>query len=94
MHMPTHIGDTHNEGGNRMQVRFLDKGTNIHTHWDSGTIQRAGKTEEFWLTELAALDTPDNRAATMKSTVEDRATDSLLAAQVAYSVPELRAASD
>jgi hypothetical protein len=41
----------------------------------SGTPTRSsaltGKAEEFRLTALAALDTPDNSAAAMNGTVED-----------------------
>jgi hypothetical protein len=88
MHMPLHVGDNHDKGGNRTQVRFFDKGTNMHRLWDSDLIQRAGDDEDFWLTDLAALDTPAARAAAMKGTVEDWATESLLAARDAYKVPE------
>ena len=45
-------------------------------------------TEDFWLVDLAELDTPEARAAAMKGTVEDWATESLLAARHAYQVPE------
>jgi hypothetical protein len=52
-------------------------------------IERAGNTEEFWLADLAALDTEQNRAVWMAGggTVEDWATESLLAARAAYQVP-------
>jgi hypothetical protein len=86
--MPLHVGANHDNGGNRTQVRFFDRGTNMHRLWDSDMIQRAGNTEEFWLTDLAALDTPDNREAALKGSVEDWATESLLAARAAYNVPE------
>ena len=51
-------------------------------------IERVGNTEDFWLADLAVLDTPEARAAAMKGTVEDWATESLLAARQAYQVPE------
>ncbi len=51
-------------------------------------IERTSKSEEFWLNDLAALDTAENRAAWMKGTVEEWATESLLAARQAYQVPE------
>ncbi len=88
VHMPLHVGDNHDKGGNRTQVRFFDRGTNMHALWDSGMIERAGHTEQFWLAELAKLDTPENRDAAMRGTVEDWATESLLAARAAYTVPE------
>ena len=34
MHMPLHVGDNHDKGGNQTQVRFFDKGTNMHRLWD------------------------------------------------------------
>jgi hypothetical protein len=46
--------------------------------------ERAGSTEEFWLADLATLDTPENRIAWMTGTPEDWATASLLAAREAY----------
>ena len=30
MHMPMHVGDNHDRGGNDTQVRFFDRGTNMH----------------------------------------------------------------
>ena len=88
MHMPMHVGDNKDKGGNQTQVRFFDKGTNMHRLWDSDMIERTGHTEEFWLADLGQLDTPEARAAAMKGTVEDWATESLLAARQAYQVPE------
>ena len=34
MHMPLHVGDNHDKGGNLTQVRFFDRGTNMHRLWD------------------------------------------------------------
>ena len=87
MHQPCHVGDNKDKGGNRTQVRFFERGTNMHSLWDRGMIEHESKSEEFWLTNLAELDTPENRAAWMKGTVEEWATESLLAARDAYVVP-------
>ena len=46
MHMPMHVGDNKDKGGNQTQVRFFDKGTNMHRLWDSDMIERTGHTEE------------------------------------------------
>ena len=51
-------------------------------------IERVSRSEDFWLTDLATLDTPEARDAATKGTVEDWATESLLAARHAYQVPE------
>ncbi len=45
------------------------------------------RSEEVWLAELAELDTEKNRTDWMRGTVEDWATESLLAARAAYVVP-------
>ena len=88
MHQPCHVGDNGDKGGNRTQVRFFDRGTNMHRLWDTDMIERTSKDEQYWLKELAALDTPEARDAAMNGTVEDWATESLLAARQAYQVPE------
>jgi hypothetical protein len=50
-------------------------------------IERAGDTEDFWLADPTELDTEQNRKAWMGGTVEDWATESLLAAREAYQDP-------
>jgi nuclease S1 len=88
LHMPLHVGDNHDKGGNKTQVRFFDDGTNMHRLWDSGMILRVGDTEDFWVADLSELDTPNKRNEAMRGTVEDWATESLLLAKAAYQVPE------
>jgi S1/P1 Nuclease len=88
MHQPCHLGDNDDKGGNRTQVRFFEKGTNMHALWDTGMIERVSKSEDVWLADLSQLDTPEARQEAMKGTVEDWATESLLAARQAYVVPE------
>jgi hypothetical protein len=60
----------------------------MHRLWDSDMIERTSPSQEAWLASLARLDTPEARAAATKGTVEERATESLLAARQAYQVPE------
>jgi S1/P1 Nuclease len=33
IHQPCHVGDNADKGGNRTQVRFFDRGTNMHALW-------------------------------------------------------------
>jgi hypothetical protein len=89
MHMPMHVGDNHDRGGNDTQVRFFDKGTNMHRLWDSDMIERFSKDEDAWLKDLAILESPQASADAGKGEVEDWATESLLAARAAYVVPEI-----
>ena len=49
--------------------------------------ERVSKSQDFWLDDLAALDTPENRVAWLKGSTEDWATESLLAAREAYQDP-------
>jgi nuclease S1 len=88
MHQPCHVGDNHDKGGNQTQVRWYDRGSNMHRVWDGSIIERAGTTEDFWLNDLASLDTTENRTAWMSGTPEDWATESLLAAREAYQDPQ------
>ena len=88
LHMPMHVGDNHDKGGNQTQVRFFDQGTNMHRLWDSQIIERVSDKEAFWRDDLAKLDTVENREAWGKGTVEEWATESLLAARSAYLIPE------
>ena len=38
LHQPLHVGHKHDKGGNDFQVRWFDKGTNLHRVWDSDMI--------------------------------------------------------
>jgi nuclease S1 len=87
LHMPLHVGDNHDRGGNDTQIRFFDRGSNMHRVWDSDIIGRAGDNEEIWLTDLNVLDTPESRAVAMRGAVEDWAKESLRAARAAYQEP-------
>jgi S1/P1 Nuclease len=46
LHMPMHVGDNHDKGGNQTQVRFFDRGTNMHRLWDTDMIERTSKEED------------------------------------------------
>ncbi len=87
LHMPLHVGDNHDRGGNDTQVQFFGQGTNMHRLWDGDMIARVCTDEGCWLDDLVAMDTPEARAKAMAGTVEDWATESLLAAREAYKDP-------
>jgi hypothetical protein len=59
----------------------------MHRVWDFGIIERAGRVEDAWLADLDAMDTPEARAKASSGSVEDWATESLLAARGAYQDP-------
>jgi hypothetical protein len=87
LHMPLHVGENHDKGGNDLQVRWFDRGSNLHRVWDSGIIDRAGPGEDGWLDDLVAMDTDAARGQAQAGTVEDWATESLLAARAVYQDP-------
>jgi hypothetical protein len=87
MHQPVHVGDRRDRGGNDLQVRFFDDGSNLHRVWDSGLIERADKDEGRTFDRLKAAFTPEFVAAASSGTVEDWANESLEAARDAYVEP-------
>jgi hypothetical protein len=88
LHMPLHVGENHDKGGNDLQVRWFDRGSNLHRVWDSGIIDHAGRGEDGRLADLVAMDTDEARAQAQAGTVEDWATESLQAAREAYQDPK------
>src|SRR5262249_44611368 len=80
LHQPLHVGDNGDAGGNRTQVRFFNRGSNMHRVWDTDMIDRAGDSGH-WMAELTTMDTPEARAKASSGSVEDWATESLLAAR-------------
>jgi hypothetical protein len=61
LHQPLHVGDNHDRGGNRLQVRFFRRATNLHHVWDSLLIEHWSHDEDRWLAELVAIDRPLDR---------------------------------
>jgi S1/P1 Nuclease len=43
LHMPLHVGENHDKGGNDLQVRWFDRGSNLHRVWDSGIIDHPSR---------------------------------------------------
>ncbi len=87
LHMPLHVGDNHDRGGNDTQIQFFDQGTNMHRLWDSDMLVRGEADEVRALEILAAMDNQDARTLAMAGSVEDWATESLLSARKAYQDP-------
>ncbi len=40
LHQPLHAGRSEDKGGNTIQVRWFDKGTNLHRVWDTDMIEQ------------------------------------------------------
>ena len=59
----------------------------MHGLWDGGIIARYASSEDAWLKELTVLPSPQTPDNASDGTVEDWATESLLAAREAYLDP-------
>ncbi len=44
LHQPLHVGRAEDKGGNDIQVRWFDQGSNLHRVWDSNMINSYGMT--------------------------------------------------
>jgi hypothetical protein len=87
LHQPLHVGDNHDRGGNLLQVRFFDIGSNLHRVWDSQVIERHTVNEQVWLWDLTYIANPTMVREWSRGTPEDWATESLLVAKSAYRLP-------
>lgn len=45
LHMPLHVGDRGDRGGNDLVITFEGRRTNLHALWDSGLIEALGHTD-------------------------------------------------
>jgi hypothetical protein len=50
LHQPLHVGMADDRGGNQFQVRWFDRGVNLHSVWDTELLEEYGMS----YTELAA----------------------------------------
>ena len=61
LHQPMHIGQKEDRGGNKVQVQWFGKGTNLHTVWDTKMI-------EDW--NMSYLELADNATKLSKNQVQ------------------------
>lgn len=65
LHCPMHMGHVSDRGGNRWQVQFFDKGTNLHGIFDSDMVESAHKwTHTEWAQELDILSPAEQAVVT------------------------------
>jgi nuclease S1 len=83
LHQPLHVGDRGDRGGNDLQLRFFERGTNLHRLWDTDILEYGGDTEDGWVATLERL-LRDAEPTAAVATREAWATESLQAARVAY----------
>ena len=84
MHQPVHVGHRDDRGGNQLQVQFFGEGSNLHSVWDSGLLNKANHTEAQWVDLLSKEITPELTDSWSKGDPTDWATESLKIAGGAY----------
>lgn len=52
LHMPLHVGDRGDRGGNDVKLQFGGRQTNLHSLWDTGMIGASGHGEEGYVVML------------------------------------------
>lgn len=53
LHCPLHIGHKSDLGGNKWQVQYFGRGSNLHSVWDSGVVDSAHKwTYSEWVEQI------------------------------------------
>lgn len=58
VHQPLHAGYGRDKGGNDVQVNWNNRGTNLHTLWDSRMLVTTGRSEADYLRHLRGLPKP------------------------------------
>ena len=84
LHQPMHLGHKSDLGGNKTQVRFFDRGTNLHSVWDTSLPNAAHAwTYTEWTDQL---DRADVKAVDVmqQGTIDDWAKESVALAGRVY----------
>ena len=58
IHQPMHAGYAHDKGGNDFQLQFGNRGTNLHSLWDSGMLNTRKLDDNGYLPVLQGLRAP------------------------------------
>lgn len=62
LHCPMHMGHKSDLGGNRWQVQYFGRGSNIHSVWDSGLVESAHKwTYTEWVDQIDTYSKEENK---------------------------------
>jgi hypothetical protein len=87
MHQPLHVGHRGDRGGNDLQLRFFNRGSNLHRIWDSELLEHEYEHEDVLFRRLEAATTQGLVELWAQGTVEDWANESLNEAWRAYRMP-------
>ena len=84
LHCPMHMGHRSDLGGNRWQLQFFNNGSNLHSIWDSGIVERAHAwTFSDWADQIDRVDRRTAKAL-CKGSIEDWARDTWSVAKDVY----------
>jgi hypothetical protein len=87
VHQPVHVGHRNDRGGNDLQLQFFNNPTNLHRIWDYQLLEKENDDEDRLVNDLrTAIARTEAERWTGKS-VDEWATESLLAARSAYERP-------
>lgn len=81
LHMPLHVGDRGDRGGNDFPVTWSGRSTNLHRVWDSELINSAGLDYDAWFGRVRARARTLGRREVERGSIGDWATESHTAAR-------------
>lgn len=88
LHMPLHIGERGDRGGNSVAVTWKGRTTNLHTVWDSELINSAGLEYDQWFGRVRGGARALNRKQVERGTPADWAAEShALSRDFVYALP-------
>ncbi len=90
LHQPLHVGLAEDRGGNKHQVRWFKKGTNLHTVWDTTMIEDYNMSYTELAANTAKLSKPQ-LVELQKGSVEDWMYDSRNLCKQVYENTEIGA---
>ncbi len=84
IHCPMHMGHATDRGGNRVEVNFFNKPTNLHSVWDSSIPEAAHKwSYSEWQQQINRL-TPEQQAEVVAGSIDDWAKQTLALSTFMY----------
>ncbi len=88
LHQPMHAGRSEDRGGNDIQVRWFNRGSNLHRVWDSDMIESYGMSFSELAEELLRTSTRQQREAAMAGSIVDWVEESHVLAKKVYASVE------
>lgn len=84
MHQPMHMGHATDLGGNRTQVKYFGRNTNLHSIWDSALPESARKwSYSEWQEQIDRV-SPEEYEAIVSGSVDDWAKETMATATAVY----------